>query len=185
MGDPKKLRKTYSTPNHPWQKARIDEEKELMKTYGMANKKEVWKMFSILKTFHSEAKRLVALRSKQAQIEKENLLKKLNSLNLVGEDADTHEILSITIKNILDRRLQTILVKKSLARSIKQSRQLITHGHVLIENKKITSPSYLVTEEELNKISFREKSPFNNPEHPERVTVEKVENEEDKRPSKE
>ena len=33
MGDPKKIRKKYKKPMHPWQKARIDLEKELSKKY--------------------------------------------------------------------------------------------------------------------------------------------------------
>ena len=40
MGDPRKLRKKYYPPSHPWQKIRIDEEKILMKDYGFKNKKE-------------------------------------------------------------------------------------------------------------------------------------------------
>ena len=40
MGSPKKPRKKYSTPSHPWQKIRIEEEKELLKEYGLKNKKE-------------------------------------------------------------------------------------------------------------------------------------------------
>ena len=39
MGDPKKARKKYSTPIHPWQKFRIDDEKAIIKEYGMKNKK--------------------------------------------------------------------------------------------------------------------------------------------------
>jgi len=136
MGDPKKLRKKYSTPNHPWQKERINEEKKLIREYGLKNKNEIWKINSILKKYHSEAKRLIASRTKQSEIEKEAILKKLNSLNLVGDGADIHDILEISLKDILDRRLQTILVKKSYARTMTQSRQFITHDHVLVNGKK-------------------------------------------------
>ena len=31
MGDPKKIRKKYDTPSHPWIKSRIDEEKRIRK----------------------------------------------------------------------------------------------------------------------------------------------------------
>ncbi len=185
MGDPKKLRKQYSTPNHPWQKARIEEEKGLMKEFGLNTKKEVWKMVSTLKNYHAEAKRLVATHTKQAEIEKKNLLDKLSSLNLIKADAEIHDILNITIKDIFNRRLQTILVKKSLAKSAKQARQFITHGHVIVNDKKIDRPSYLVSEQELGTIQFKEKSALNNAEHPERVVIEKIENEKTKREAKE
>ncbi len=41
MGDPKKIRKKYETPVHPWQKTRIVEEIALLKEYGLKNKKEI------------------------------------------------------------------------------------------------------------------------------------------------
>ena len=34
MGDPKKLRKKYEPPRHPWQASRIESEKILFKEYG-------------------------------------------------------------------------------------------------------------------------------------------------------
>ncbi len=42
MGDPKFSRKKYETPNHPWQTARIKEEKDICKKYGLKNKTEIW-----------------------------------------------------------------------------------------------------------------------------------------------
>ena len=58
MGDPKKIRKKYSTPSHPWQKARIDEEKVVKRDFGLKNKKEIWIIASKLKTFKDTLKRL-------------------------------------------------------------------------------------------------------------------------------
>ena len=49
MGDPKKQRKKYETPLHPWQGERILAEKKIMEEYGLKNKKEIWKMNSMLR----------------------------------------------------------------------------------------------------------------------------------------
>ena len=49
---------------------------------------------------------------------------------------------------------------------------MITHGHVLVNGKKIDSPSYLITESEIKSITFNEKSPFISEEHPERKKPE-------------
>ena len=49
MGYPGKNRKSYDTPKHPWQAARIAAEVELVKKYGLRNKREVWKAHSDLK----------------------------------------------------------------------------------------------------------------------------------------
>ena len=51
MGSPRKQRKKFSKPSHPWQKERILAEKELLKEYGLNRKYEIWKMNSILKNF--------------------------------------------------------------------------------------------------------------------------------------
>ena len=61
MGQPKKLRKKYSTPSHPWQKERIDEEKGILGAYGLKNKKEIWKANSFLRSAGNQAKKLIAL----------------------------------------------------------------------------------------------------------------------------
>jgi len=72
------------------------------------------------------------------------------------------------------RRLQTVLFKKGMARSVKQARQFIVHEHVLIGDKKITSPAYLVKVSEEASISFAVSSPLISEDHPERASVEKL-----------
>ena len=51
MGDPKILRKKFESPSHPWQKSRIEEERQLIREYGLKNKSEAWKMRSKAKNF--------------------------------------------------------------------------------------------------------------------------------------
>lgn len=173
MGSPRKHRKKFSTPSHPWQKERILAEKEIAKAYGIKRKHEIWKMNTILKGFTSQAKKLITTRTNQAIKERDQLLKKLASLGLVGQTAKIEDILGLTLNNVMDRRLQTILVKKHLARSLDQARQFITHQHVMIADKKITSPSYMVRVAEEKDIQFSSSSSLINPEHPERKIEEK------------
>jgi len=59
MGDPRKIRKKYQTPSHPWIKSRIDEEKVLTREFGTKNKKEIWKMETVLKNFKTQSKHLI------------------------------------------------------------------------------------------------------------------------------
>ncbi len=184
MGDPKKHRKKFTGPSHPWQKERIDDEKVLAKEFGTRNKKEIWKMSSFLDKYQYHAKRLVKETSKQAEKEKEQILKKLVSLNLLKPDSELGDVLNLTVRDILERRLQTQLVRKGLARSVKQARQFITHGHVTVGNKSITIPSYLVSAEEENKIIFNELSSLADPEHPERFVKQTPEDVEEEAKSK-
>ena len=77
MGDPPRQRSNFRGPSHPWQKARIDEERILKKDYGLVNKREIWKANSLLSNFARQAKRLIASSTKQGETEKEQLLKRL------------------------------------------------------------------------------------------------------------
>ena len=54
------------------------------------------------------------------------------------------DILALEVENLLDRRLQSVVHKKGITRTMNQSRQLITHGHIQIGEKRVTIPSYIV-----------------------------------------
>ena len=137
MGDPRKLRKKYSGPSHPWNKERIDDEKILQKEFGFKNKKELWKSSTLLTTFGKQAKKLTILKSEQANIEKKQLLDRLHNMGLLNKGAQLEDVLTITLRNVLERRLQALVLKQGLARSINQARQFITHNHVTVDGKVI------------------------------------------------
>ncbi len=172
MGDPKQTRKKFSAPPHPWQKARIDEEKELTKEYGLKNKSEIWKIKTKAKNFAAQAKRLTAQDTAQSKKEEKQLLERLYRIGLLAKGADIADVLGLTIKDFMERRLQTIVFKKGLARGIKQARQFITHQHIAVNEKIVTSPSYIVLAAEEGSVSFIQKSALANEMHPERF-VEK------------
>ena len=175
MGSPRKQRKKFSKPAHPWQKERILEEKELLKGYGLNRKYEIWKMGSILKNFTRQAKNLITTGNPQVEIEKNQLLTKLSSLGLTDKDAKIEDVLSLTLKDIMERRLQTLVYRKNMASSINQARQFIVHEHVSLGDKTITAPSYLVPLEEEGIIQFSQGSAFVNASHPIRTSVKKEE----------
>jgi len=172
MGDPKKNRKKYTTPMHPWQRTRLEEEKILVEDYGLKNKKDLWKSSAKLARFKKQAKSLIGEGDLQAQTEKKGFLEKLGKLRLVPDESTVENVLDLKVKDILERRLQTIVVRKGFAKSMKQSRQFITHGHVLVNDNKVDAPSYLVSAIEEGMIIFDEKSALADPEHPERKIKE-------------
>jgi small subunit ribosomal protein S4 len=188
MGDPKKHRKKYSTPGHPWQRARIEEERTLMEEYGFKNKKEIWKMNSFLRGATAQAKKLVTLSGPQAEKEKTLLLTRLRRYGLLSQEAMLADILSISLRDVLERRFQTQVYKKGMANTMNQARQFITHEHVCIGGKVVTSPSYLIPISEESQISFRNNSKLNDPENPERAAATKAKEnpvEKKKKPSSE
>ena len=48
------------------------------------------------------------------------------------------------VKITLERRLDAVLYRSGVAKTIMQARQMITHGHFLLNGKKHNIPSYLV-----------------------------------------
>ncbi len=171
MGTTKKLRKKIVTPSHPWERSRLEKEAKLKLTYGTRRKRELWKMNTILKNFKKQAKKLIALTGEQAELEKKQLIGKLSRLGLVDKDATMDTVLGVTFENLMDRRLQTKVFAMGLAKTQKQARQLIVHGHISINGMVISSPSYLVKVED--KLFFTKSSSFNNPDHPERINERK------------
>lgn len=175
MGEPKFLRKRYSSPSILWNSDRIKEETELQTKYGLKNKREVWKAKGLLRNFRRQSRELVArLRAgeKQAEKEKEQLLKRLIRLGILNENSGLDDILILDVESILSRRLQTFVYLKGLAYTPRQSRQLIVHGHTAINGRKITVPSYLVRRDEENSISYYSLSPLTNDLHPARPKLD-------------
>ena len=176
-----KIRKKYMGPAHLWQQGRIKEEAQLRKEYGYKNKKEMWKMQSILRKFRDQARRLIPLVDKQAQLEKHQLISRLVSLGIVKEGAKIEDVLALTVRDLFERRLQTVVYRKKMANTISQSRQFISHGHIAIGDMKITSPSYMIKTSEENKLSFAGNSSLFDETHPERmVALEKLKKEKEK-----
>jgi len=178
MGQTKRIRKKYQTPTHPWQRERIIEEKSISREYGLKNKKEIWKSTSKLRSARSQVKWIIAnIRSEQSAKEREQLINKLLKYGIITKDSKLEDILDLKAKDFLERRLQTIVFRKGLARSAKQARQFIIHGHIMVSGKKITAPSYLLSKEEESKIEFVPTSSISKIDHPERTVKEKREKE--------
>jgi small subunit ribosomal protein S4 len=153
MGDPKKSRKSWERPGHPWIKERLIREMELVGKYGLRNKKELWKAQTLLREFRRRAKALLSLPPELRVVREKELVSKLYRLGLLNsENAAVEDILALDVESVLERRLQTIVFKKGLASSIHHARQLITHGHIAIGIRRVTSPGYLVSRDEENLI---------------------------------
>ena len=178
MGDPKFPRRSYDTPSHPWQGERIKAEVEVVREYGLKNKTEVWKAQTILRNFRKQSRELQArIRSgdAQAQIEADALLRKCSRIGILPVTGATlNDVLLLKEGDILDRRLQTIVNDKGLSTTIKQARQMITHGHIHINGHRVTVPGYIVTREEEASVVYNAASPFTDDMHPMRMSAEQA-----------
>ncbi|PIZ91257.1 30S ribosomal protein S4 [Candidatus Micrarchaeota archaeon CG_4_10_14_0_2_um_filter_60_11] len=144
MGDPRKKRKAYEKPKRLWDSARIAEEKKLREEFGLKNGREVWRAKTMLRKARREARRLLAKKGAGAEKRAEQLLARVQNYFIAKPGATVDDILALESKDILERRLETIVWRKGFASTPKQSRQFITHGHIAIAGHKITIPSYLV-----------------------------------------
>ena len=160
MGDPRKPRKKWSPPGHPWVKERLIEEMKLMGEYGLRNKRELWIAAAMLRKYRHRARALLALPPDVREKEEKALLNRLYEIGLVDENATLDDVLSLTVKDLLERRLQTIVYRKGLAKSIHHARQLVTHGHIAINGRRVTSPGYIVRRDEEELIGYAPTSPY-------------------------
>jgi small subunit ribosomal protein S4 len=172
MGSPKKQTNKYTTPRHPWQKARLEEEGILVKEFGLKNKKEVWKESSFIKNIKQRVKDLNSVVGRDVTAQKEKLFEILQKYNLLKDGQTIDNALDLTVRDVMERRLQTQVLRQGLAKTILQARQFIVHGHILVAGKKITAPSHMMTRENQFSLTFVEKSALFDPEHPERKAPE-------------
>ncbi|MBW6461585.1 MAG: 30S ribosomal protein S4 [DPANN group archaeon] len=156
MGDPRKSKRIYSRPTRPYDKDRITAEKITMKEFGLRRKNEIYKAEAFIRDIKRRARESIAL--KDEEVEK-TILNKVTKLNLLGnKEANIDAILNIDMKAYLERRLETQVVRRELANSFLQARQFIVHGHIFVNNVKVTSPQYIVCSGEEDLISYNSRS---------------------------
>ncbi|HOK63622.1 MAG TPA: 30S ribosomal protein S4 [Soehngenia sp.] len=59
---------------------------------------------------------------------------------------------------ILETRLDNIVYRSGFASSIRQARQMVVHGHILVNGKKVNIPSYLIEVGDVVSLKERSKS---------------------------
>ncbi len=177
MGHPKFPKKQFETPKHPWKEERVKSERELMKKYGLKNHREIWKAKTHLGRYREQARELLAkIETKNPQIKKESnqLLLHLTRMGILKQGGNLDDVLALEIESVLSRRLQTLVYLKGLASTVTHSRQLINHGHIAVDNKKVTIPGYVMTKEKEAHIIYTGRSPLNELSHPARPKSDSV-----------
>ena len=133
----------------------------------MKSKKEIWKADTKVREMRRQARKLTAkANDEQAQKEKTLLLNKLSRLGMLEQGAALEDVLRMAPENILDRRLQTQVYLQGLASTVKQSRQLIIHGHISVEGAVNRVPGMLVTKNQEKNITYSPSSALNSDLHP-------------------
>ena len=174
MGAPRKLRKKYKGPQHPFNAERFEQELKLVGVYGLRNKTELYKIHTRLGKYRTRARSLLALEegSEKREHNEGLILAKLNKLGVIKADSfSIDEILNLQAEDFLERRLQTVVFRKGLARTPHQARQMIVHGHIAIDGRRINVPSYHLLSGEEELVDYSPTSPCYDPEHPVRLSL--------------
>jgi len=176
MGEPKFARPKFDTPSHPWKAARIEEEHAIQANHGLKNMREIWKAKSQLRRHRRQAMRLIGMvdtTEPHGKREMEDLLRSLHNKGLISSEATLDDILSLGTEDILNRRLQAQVYYKGLAISMKQARQFVTHGKIVIGNQKVTIPSYPLSRDDEENLTWHPSCPWvDNSEHPIRKAID-------------
>ena len=180
MGHPKFARPKYDTPTHPWKKARIEEEHALKEQFGLkkiGGMKEIWKGKSKLRRWRQNAMKLIGrVDTSEGHFsrDKDDLVESLYRRGLLGDGATLDDILLLTVEHVLSRRLQSQVYYCGLATSMRQARQLVIHGHIGIGDQKMTVPSYIITRDDENLLTYHHTSPLTDTDHPIRKEIEET-----------
>jgi len=171
MGDPRKQRKKYDTPRFPWRTDIMQEELKLIGQFGLRNKHELWRHETLLSKFRGTARSLIGQTPEERKKMEDELLARLKRVGILPETAVLDDVLDLTIEDLLERRFQTVVLRKGLAKTIQQARQLITHGHITIGSQRVKIPGYIVTKSDESQIQYVAQSSLANPSHPLRQTI--------------
>ena len=161
MGDPKTSRKVWKKPKRPLNYDLKMDELKTLGTFGLKTKQELWKTQTELSRVRLQARSLLALRQEDRKRKEPVLMQSLTKIGLVDESSTLDDVLNLQVNDLLSRRLQTIVQRKLFFKTPYQARQAIVHGHLMIGDRVITIPSYIVKIEEEEKIRLIPESRFN------------------------
>jgi small subunit ribosomal protein S4 len=171
MGDPRTQKKKYVSPRVPFDSDRFEQELQLVGTYGLRNKKEIWMHRTELSNYRRQARNLLALPPSERAREEKELIDKLSRIGILSGDLTLDNVLNLTLENLLERRLQTLVFRRGLAASMHHARQLVVHGHIGLNNQRVRTPARFITTAEQEHITYTTKSALNDASHPARIAA--------------
>ena len=161
MGDPKTPRRVWKKPKRPLNYNLMMDELKTLGTFGLKTKRELWKARTNLSKLRHQARSLLALRQEIRNEKEPVLLNSLSKIGLVDKNSTLDDVLNLQVTDLLSRRLQTIVQRKLYFKTPYQARQAIVHGHVMIGDRIVTIPSYIVKIDEESNIHLIPESSFN------------------------
>jgi small subunit ribosomal protein S4 len=154
MGDPKNPRRVWKKPKRPLNYDLKMEELKTLGTFGLKTKRELWKAHTQLSNLRHQARSLLALRQEVREEKEPILMQSLAKVGLVEESSTLDDVLNLQVTDLLSRRLQTVVQKKFSFKTPYQARQAVVHGHIMIGDRIVNVPSYVVRTNEEKQVSL-------------------------------
>merc|ERR1711964_391913 len=135
----------------------LDAELKVVGTFGLKNKRELWRMQLILAKTRLAARTLLTLDEKNERriFEGAALLRRLVRMGVLDEEKKKLDyVLALTTDEFLERRLQTQVFKLGLAKSYHHARVLIRQRHIRVGRQICNVPSFNVRVESQKHIDF-------------------------------
>ena len=155
--------KTFKKPRRPFEKERLDAELKIVGEFGLRNKRELWRVQMALSKIRNAARELLTLDMKDPKriFEGTALMRRMQRYGLLSEDQDKLDfVLALTPTEFLERRLQTLVFKLGLAKSMHHARVLIKQRHIRVGKQIVNVPSFMVKLDSQKHIDFTLTSPF-------------------------
>merc|ERR1712227_487557 len=155
--------KTSKNPRRAFDKERLDHELQLLGTYGLKNKREIRRMGLVLSKVRAVARTLLTMEEKDPRrvFQGQALMRRMIRYGILDEDKQRLDyVLALRIEDFLERRLQTLVHKRGLAKSIHHARVLIRQKHIRVGRQIVDIPSFMVRVESQPHIEFSLTSPF-------------------------
>ncbi|MEM0120966.1 MAG: 30S ribosomal protein S4 [Thermoprotei archaeon] len=161
MGDPRRIKRVWEGPRHPWRSDDLSEGLILIGEYGLRNKKELFKAQTIARRYRKMAREILALPESERMVNERELILRLYKRGFIKyQDATADAVLSLTAKDVLERRLQTIVYRKGFAPTIHAARQMVVHRHINVNGRIVDIPGYLVSVDEEDQVKISPRSTF-------------------------
>ena len=155
--------RTSKTPRRPFEKDRLDNEMQLIGKYGLKNKREVWRVQLTLARIRKAARELLTLDSQDPRriFEGSALMRRMFKFGLLTQDENKLDyVLGLTLHRLMDRRLQTVVYKKGMAKSVHHARVMIRQRHIKVGKNLTNVPSFMVRVDSEKQIDFSNASPL-------------------------